>query len=109
MNRNLLINDIAKYLTVQKWQRPRTRHKWNITETIFNRLKSLQNDWMLFLLRTFGVEIASSCLVGPNVTASLGFSQGRRGQIKIDAKTQICQGVILEGWGGYITIRENAF
>lgn len=80
-----------------------------ILSLVLNRLKPWQNAWRAFLLRKFGVQVDTSCLIAANVMASLGFSQGRRGYIKIDAKTQICNGVILDCWGGSIAIRENVF
>lgn len=83
--------------------------KQPILSFVLNRLKPWQNAWRTFLLRKFGVKVDTSCLIAANVMASLGFSQGRRGYIKIDAKTQICNGVILDCWGGSITIRENVF
>lgn len=80
-----------------------------ILGSVLNRLKPLQNAWRSFLLRKIGVEVDTSCSIGANVMASLGCSQGKRGEIQIDARTQICNGVILDSWGGAITIRENVF
>ncbi len=80
-----------------------------ILGAVFNRLNPLQNAWRTFLLSGIGVEIGSSCTIDANVVANLGFSQGKRGQIKIETKTQIGRGVILDAWGGSIAIAENVF
>lgn len=80
-----------------------------ILSFVLNRLKPWRNTWRAFLLRRIGVQVDTSSLIAANVMASLGFSQGKRGHIKIDAKTQICNGVVLDCWGGSITIKENVF
>jgi acetyltransferase-like isoleucine patch superfamily enzyme len=80
-----------------------------ILGSLLNRLKPLQNNWRLFLLKNLGVEIGDSCIVDSDIVVKFGFSQGKRGYIKIDARTQICSGVILDCWGGSITITENVF
>jgi acetyltransferase-like isoleucine patch superfamily enzyme len=76
---------------------------------LVNRLKPLQNNWRLFLLKNQGLEIEDLCIVDSDIVVKFGFSQGKRGHIKIDARTQICRGVILDCWGGSITIAENVF
>ncbi|MBR8835804.1 MAG: acyltransferase [Stigonema ocellatum SAG 48.90 = DSM 106950] len=48
-------------------------------------------------------------MIESRVIASLGFKKGRRGKIEISARTQLCHGVILDCWGGSITIDENVF
>lgn len=80
-----------------------------ISNSILNRLKPLQNNWRTFLLRIFGAEVCSSCIIGANTAVNLGFYQRKHGKIKINSKTQISQGVILDCWGGDITISENVF
>ena len=80
-----------------------------ILGTVLKRLKPLQNAWRVFLLRGIGAEIDYSCLIDADVIANLGILKGRRGQIKIDAKTQLSQGVVLDSWGGLIAIGENVF
>ena len=50
-----------------------------ILGSVLNRLKPMQNAWRAFLLRGFGAEVDTSCLIGANVTANLGFSLGKRG------------------------------
>jgi len=80
-----------------------------ILGTAVSKLFFLQNSLRLFILKGMGVEIKYDCEIAANVTVNLGFSNGKRGQIQIDSRAQISQGVILNCWGGNITLRENVF
>jgi acetyltransferase-like isoleucine patch superfamily enzyme len=86
-----------------------SKSKKSLLGSILNRLSPYQNSWRLFLLRSYGVEIESSCIVGANITTRLGFSNGRRGSIYIGSKSKIDQGVVLDCWGGSIILEENVF
>ncbi|GAB1539775.1 hypothetical protein NUACC21_24420 [Scytonema sp. NUACC21] len=76
---------------------------------MLNRYICVQHKLRLFIVRKRGVIIDSSCSIGKNVITRLGYYQKRKGKIKIDTKTQICDGTILDCWGGEIEIGENVF
>ena len=81
----------------------------NILRGLFNRFESLNSARKIFLFRKSGIVIASLCTVEKEVSAYLGISGGVKGRIKINMRTQLCQGVILNCWGGSISIAENVF
>ena len=74
-----------------------------------NRLNTIQNYWRMLLLKLLGIRVKPNCKIAKNTVMNLGFSQGTRGQINIDYKVKVSQGVILDCWGGNITIKENVF
>lgn len=80
-----------------------------IIRSIIKYFDFIQHHWRLFIFKNYGIVVDSSCLIGNNVITRLGYSQNRKGTIKIDAKTQICDGTILDCWGGEIEIGENVF
>jgi len=80
-----------------------------ILETIINRFGYIHSLLAIFILNKTGIKTDYSCLIGKNVAAKRGLSQGGKGEITISAKSQICNGVSLEGWGGAIYIDENVF
>ncbi|PZO38693.1 MAG: transferase [Pseudanabaena frigida] len=81
----------------------------SILEIFINRISPISNSFRIFILKEIGIKIDSDCLVGKNVTVKLGLSQGKKGEINIRAKSEICNGVNLECWGGAIDIDENVF
>ena len=73
------------------------------------RLELIHNIWRIFLLKLIGIEIKSNCKIGSNVLTNLGFANQKRGQIQINSRVEMSQGVILDCWGGSIQIAENVF
>ncbi len=74
-----------------------------------NRLKPLLILWRVFILKIIGIEISSDCHVANNVVANLGFANQKQGEININSKVEIHQGVVLDCWGGSIQIGQNVF
>jgi acetyltransferase-like isoleucine patch superfamily enzyme len=80
---------------------------------VFKQLLKLQqkliNRWERFRLRFSGVQLDSSCSIGRQVLAQLGFSNGFTGEIYLSPNVKLEQGVILQAWGGSIAIQDNVF
>lgn len=76
---------------------------------LFNQQEKLRNIWEYFRLKSLGVEVHSSCLLGKHITASLGFVQGSMGKIYLGPQVMLEQGVILQAWGGSIAMENNVF
>lgn len=62
--------------------------------------------WKLQLL---GIELHSSCWIDKQVKAALGVAKNSPGKICLLPNVKLEQGVILEAWGGNITIKDNVF
>jgi acetyltransferase-like isoleucine patch superfamily enzyme len=60
-------------------------------------------------LRRPGVTLAAPALIGPGVRAILGWRDGGRGRISIAAACRLETGVLLEAWGGQITLKHDVF
>ena len=71
--------------------------------------KKLRLAWRRIQLGALGVELNSSCYLGKDVSASLGFASGSPGQIQIASQVKLEQGTILHAWGGTIVIQDNVF
>jgi acetyltransferase-like isoleucine patch superfamily enzyme len=76
---------------------------------VINILRSFRNFVTIFVLNSMGATISYDCIFGKNVTLKLGISQSKKGIINVNEKTEICNGVNLECWGGSIDVSENVF
>ncbi|MBW4444607.1 MAG: acyltransferase [Plectolyngbya sp. WJT66-NPBG17] len=78
-------------------------------KSLFHRMQSIQLAWRQFKLKTNGIEIDPACGLGSGVVVRLGFARSQRGEIQIAARSQLEPGVILDAWGGSISIAEDVF
>jgi len=76
---------------------------------IIKGLVSIHNLLNLLKLHTSGVYVDYTCRIGRNITIKRGMANGKKGEIYINANSEICNGVNLESWGGNIYISENVF
>jgi acetyltransferase-like isoleucine patch superfamily enzyme len=76
---------------------------------LLTQQKKLINTWKRTHLRLSGVKLDPSCYIGRQVFAQLGFANGFPGQISLLPNVKLEQGVILQAWGGSITIQDNVF
>jgi acetyltransferase-like isoleucine patch superfamily enzyme len=76
---------------------------------LFNQQEKMLKVWRRFRLKALGVHLDSSCLIGEQVLATLGFANGIPGKIHIAEQVNLEQGVILQAWGGSIFIDKNVF
>ncbi|MBD2491113.1 DapH/DapD/GlmU-related protein [Aulosira sp. FACHB-615] len=76
---------------------------------LFNEQEKVINIWRRFRLKLVGVDLESSCWIGQQVSATLGFANGTPGKIKLASEVRLEQGVILQAWGGSIVIDKNVF
>jgi acetyltransferase-like isoleucine patch superfamily enzyme len=74
-----------------------------------HRCKILHSSIRTLWLRAISIEIGKRCFIEKSVEVVLGFSNGRRGKIAIGARGYLSQGVILNCWGGSITLADNVF
>ena len=56
-----------------------------------------------------GIVIHPSCLISENVMGRLGVAGNQIGIIQIEARSRLEQGVVLDAWGGSISISEDVF
>ncbi|MBD2176625.1 acyltransferase [Pseudanabaena sp. FACHB-1998] len=77
--------------------------------TIISNITAISNWYKILKLKQIGIDVDYSCRVGKNITVKLGFSHNKKGVIHISSKSEICNGVNLECWGGSIYINENVF
>jgi len=59
--------------------------------------------------RSFGVVIGKNVMLRNHVNLLRGFSHIKKGNIIIEEKCELCQGVVLKAYGGLIRIRPNTF
>jgi acetyltransferase-like isoleucine patch superfamily enzyme len=76
---------------------------------LLNRLSLFQSHYRCYIYRQSGIEIGGLCIVEAGVKTSLGIAKGVKGKISLGSRAQLCQGVILDSWGGDITILDNVF
>ncbi|NUN63512.1 acyltransferase [Pseudanabaena biceps] len=85
----------------------------NIIKTVIliivKKLTDVYGLYKIFILNLIGIDTDYTCHIGENFTVKLGFSNGKKGEISINANSEICNGVNLECWGGNIYISENVF
>lgn len=55
------------------------------------------------------MDLDPSCFISRQVLAQLGFANGSPGKISLSPQVKLEQGVILQAWGGNITIKDNVF
>ncbi len=56
-----------------------------------------------------GVVLGRGCRIGAGVRLRLRFVQGGRGSIQMAAGTELCDGVLLDTWGGDINLGRSVF
>lgn len=56
-----------------------------------------------------GIKIMGLVKIQPGTFLSLGFLNGRKGQINIQTRCELAKGVILKAYGGEISIGEHTF
>jgi acetyltransferase-like isoleucine patch superfamily enzyme len=56
-----------------------------------------------------GIQIAPGCSLSRGVRLSRGFATGRNGYVRIGPCAQLQDGVILDAWGGLITLGPDVF
>jgi len=81
----------------------------NVIRRIADQQAVMASHWRRLQLTSIGVDIHPTCTVSSQVSASLGYSSGKLGHIQIDSHVSLCQGVVLDAWGGKIIIKENIF
>ena len=81
----------------------------SLSQLVVKCLMSLHRWINISVLNFRQVKIDHSCLIGKNFTAKLGLRNGNKGSVYILAMSEICNGVILDCWGGSIRIAENVF
>lgn len=75
----------------------------------FTLQEKCTSAWQQFRFRSLGVDLDTSCWIGGQASASLGLLNGSIGRIQLAKAVRLEQGVILQAWGGNITIAENVF
>ncbi|CAN1210626.1 Serine acetyltransferase [Tumidithrix helvetica PCC 7403] len=73
------------------------------------RWHKLQSKWRTFCLRSAGVEIGAACAIAEGVTVRRDSLPYKLGQVRIGAGVELSRGVILDCWGGNITLDDRVF
>lgn len=76
---------------------------------LLKKIKKISSVWKIWIWKQLGIEIDYSCKISNHVVINLGIAQSKKGRVAIASKTQLSQGVILDCWGGQITLEENVF
>src|SRR3990167_3278440 len=77
--------------------------------SVLARLDKIGNRLRIFGLRANGAKVDSSCYIGSNLLARLGLYEGRAGELCLAQNVRTGRGVVLDAFGGRISIAENVY
>lgn len=72
-------------------------------------LRPWLSRWRVLVLRRSGVRLGADCYLQGDACIRHVMSRGSRGHIAIGGRAQIARGVIVESWGGRVTIGERVY
>jgi acetyltransferase-like isoleucine patch superfamily enzyme len=72
----------------------------------FRRAPAWARAWRA---RRSGVRTGAGLRLGASVSIARGVANGSRGTVVLGDSCELCQGVVLQAWGGSITLGRNVF
>ncbi|MBI3885661.1 MAG: acyltransferase [Opitutae bacterium] len=74
-----------------------------------SQLRSLLHSWRAFRLRSRGAEVGPRCRLAAGIVARRGIRERRKGSITIGRETWIEDNVVLDAFGGRISLGESVY
>jgi acetyltransferase-like isoleucine patch superfamily enzyme len=72
-------------------------------------LTKLHSWWLRTWFSLHGVRIGQRCRLEPRCSIERGFSEGRRGEVRLEDDCHLMRGAHLHAWGGNISLGNKVF